>query len=128
MGVRDVLQIGIGRAEPPGLRADEAVAGMDAAGVGVDRLLQRFGIGRTQLGQLAPFEHLGGDLRPLRGQPFEDRLVGRVLPALALAPALVAELVEQDIAQLLGTTDSEILARKAVDFAFEPCCLAGKFL
>ena len=46
--------------EPPGLRADQRVAGVDAARLRVDRRLQRLGIGRAQLGELAPFEHRCG--------------------------------------------------------------------
>ena len=62
--------------------------------IGVDRLLQRVGISRLELAQLAPFEDFGGDLCPLRGEAFKDCLIGRILARFALAPALVAELVE----------------------------------
>ena len=44
---RDVHQVGVGRGEPPGLRARQAVAGVDPAGLAVDLLLQRVGIGAT---------------------------------------------------------------------------------
>ena len=42
---RDVLQVRLVRGEPPGLRADQTVAGVHAAGCRVDRCLQRFGVG-----------------------------------------------------------------------------------
>ena len=43
-----------------------------------------------------------------------------MLAALALAPALVAHLLEQDVAQLLGAADGERLPRQRVDFRFQP--------
>jgi hypothetical protein len=46
------------------LRADKAVAGVDAARIRVDRGLERIGIGALELGQLAPFEDEGGDFNP----------------------------------------------------------------
>ena len=117
---RDVLQVGIGRTQPPGLRADQAVAGVDAPRRWIDRRLQRLGICRFELRQLTPFEHLAGHLRSLRGEPLEDPDVGRILAALAFAPALVAQLVEQDIAKLLGAADGERLACQRVDLGLQP--------
>ena len=46
---RDVLQVRVGRRQPPGLRAGQAEAGVDAAGLGVDLRLQRVGVGRSSL-------------------------------------------------------------------------------
>ena len=54
---RDVLQVGIGGGEAAGLRACQRVRRVHAAGVLVDRLAQRLGVGRAQLGQHAPVEH-----------------------------------------------------------------------
>ena len=70
------------------------------------------------------FEHLAGNLGVrsvvrLRGEPFEDRLIGRIEPALALAPAFVAEPFEQHFAQLLGAADRERTAGKTVDRGFQ---------
>ncbi len=122
----NVLQVRVGRGESPGLGADEAVAGVDAAGLGIDRFLQRIGIGRLQLGQLAPLEHLVGDIRTIAGKPFEYRLIGRILPALALFPALVAKLVEQNFSQLLGAADGKFLAGEFVDLALQAAGLGCK--
>jgi hypothetical protein len=54
---RDVLEVGVGRGEAAGLGARQRVAGVDPAGFLVDLLLQRVGVGRFELGELAPFEH-----------------------------------------------------------------------
>ncbi len=100
---------------------------MHPPGLRVDRRLQRFGIGRAQFGELAPFEHLAGHLDPLPGQPFENADVGGILPALALLAALQPHLVEQDIAELLGAADGEGLAGEVMDFAFQPRGLMREF-
>ena len=62
---RDVLQIGVGRRQPPGLRAGQAEAGVDPAGLRIDLRLQRVGVGRVELGQLAPVEHQPRDIDAL---------------------------------------------------------------
>ena len=70
--------------------------------------LQRVGIGRFELGQLAPVEHQARRLgTPSRGDPLELGDVGRIDARLALAPALEAHPVEQHVAQLLGAADRE---------------------
>ena len=104
---RDVLEVRLGRGQAPGLRADQRVGGVHAAGGGVDRRLQRLGVGRAQLGQLPPIEHPRGQLHALAGEGFQHRLVGGILAALALLAALQAHLLEQHLAQLLGAADSE---------------------
>src|SRR3546814_2061596 len=92
---------------------------MDAAGRGVDLLLQRIGIGLFQLRKLAPFEDFARDRHAVAFEAFELVLVGRPVARLALAPALETELVEQYLPELLGAADRERLAREAVDFAFD---------
>ena len=123
---RDVLQVGLGRGEPPGLRADQAVACVDPPRGGIDRLLQCFGIGTAQLRQLPPFKHFAGDWSAFAVEPFEYRLVGRILPGLALLAALVAELVEQDVAELFGAADGEGLPGQFVDFALQLADFGGE--
>src|SRR3546814_18522054 len=92
---------------------------MDAAGRGVDLLLQRIGIGLFQLRKLAPFEDFARDRHAVAFEAFELVLVGRPVARLALAPALETELVEQYLPELLGAADRERLAREALDFAFD---------
>ena len=117
---RDILQIGIGRRQPPGLRADEAVAGMDAPGLRIDLLLQRVGIGRLEFGELPPFEDHARDRHAVAFEALELVLVGRPVARLALAPALEAELVEQYLTELLGTADGEGLSCLGMDRGFHP--------
>src|SRR3546814_2660372 len=45
---RDVLQVGIARRQAPGRRARLVVAGVHAAGVGIDHLRQLVGVGAAQ--------------------------------------------------------------------------------
>ena len=63
---RDVLQVRIVRRQPSGLRAGQREAGVDPPRLGVDLRLQRVGVGRLELGQLAPLEHQPGALDALR--------------------------------------------------------------
>ena len=53
----DVLQIGVGGAEPAGGRAGLAEARVQAAGGGLDQLRQRVDVGGFELGEFAIFEH-----------------------------------------------------------------------
>ena len=57
---------------------------------------------------------------PVALEPFELALVGRPVARLALAPALQAQFVEQDFAQLLGAADGKGLPRLGVDRRFDP--------
>ena len=53
---RDVLQVRIGRGQPPGRGDRHGEAGMHPPGLGIDVGDQRVGIGRFQLLQLPPFQ------------------------------------------------------------------------
>ena len=46
---RYVLQVGVVRTEPSGLRPDQRIAGVDSASAWLDRRLQGIGISRFQL-------------------------------------------------------------------------------
>ena len=116
---RDVHEIGVGRGEAAGLRAGQAVAGVDAAGARVDLLLQRVGVGRLQLGELAPIEDEPGDRHALAGQALQLGDVGRPGAGLALAAAGEAHLVEQHVAELLRGADGELAARLAANLLFQ---------
>ncbi|CAM3254884.1 hypothetical protein SPAN111604_13365 [Sphingomonas antarctica] len=124
---RDVLQIGVVRRQPPGLRPDQRITGVHPPRLGIDLLLQRVGIGRLELGQFAPVEHLACHLDALPRQPLQLRRIGRIRPRLALAPALQRHLVEQDFAQLLGAADGEFLPRQRVDFLLQNRHLPAEF-
>ncbi len=88
---------------------------MDPASVGVDLVLQGVGVSRLQLLDLPPVEHARGQVVALVGQRLQHLRVGRIGARLALALALQAHLVEQDLAQLLGRADGEALAGQLVD-------------
>ncbi len=92
---------------------------MDAAGLGIDVARQGIGIGAAQLGETAPFQNLLGDLVALGGHLFQRIDIGGPGAGLGLAPAFQAHLAEQDVAQLLGRADIEILARQLVDLGFQ---------
>ena len=117
---RNVLQIGIGGGQPPGRGRGHGIGGMHPPGLGIDIAGQRVGIGAAQLGQAAPFQHFLGDVMALGRHFFQHIDIGGPGAGLGLAPAFQAHLAEQDIAQLLGRADIEILARQLVDFGFQP--------
>ena len=117
---RDVLQVGVGRRQPPGRGRRHGEGGVDPARVRVDLLDQGVGIGALQLGQLAPFQHLDRQFVALGGQGVEHVRAGRVGAGLALlAAAVQAHLVEQHLAQLLGRADGEGVAGQLVDLLLQ---------
>ena len=87
------------------------------AAVGVDDQRQRVEVGLGQLGQLAPALDLGDDL-VLGADRLEHAGVGRVA-GLAAPLARQAELAEQDLLQLLGRAERELLAGELVDLGLE---------
>ena len=116
---RDVLQVGIGRGEPAGGRGRQRIAGVDAAGVGVDVAGQRVGVGERQLGELAPVEHGVDQLARVLGQllvggQIVEQAGARLpLPGLGVLAAGQLQLVEQDLAELLGRAEVELVAGEA---------------
>src|SRR6185437_2773439 len=117
---RDVLQVRVVRRQPPSLRSGQAEAGVDPSGLGIDLLLKRVGVGALELAQLAPFEDEGRAFDAFRGKPLELVDVGRILAALALAPALEAQAAVQHFAELLRASDRERTARRLVHALLEP--------
>jgi hypothetical protein len=90
---------------------------VQAAGLVGDQLGQRVQVCRLELRVLAPLLDLRDDL-VLRADRLEDPRVGR---EARLAAALLgqAEHVEEDVGELLGRTDRELLARERVDLRLE---------
>ena len=111
----DVLQVRIGRGEASSDRPGEGVRRMDAPGFGVDMVLQRIGIGGFQLRQLPPVQHPRRQVMPFGGQVFQHIGPGGIGPGLALDATGQAELVEQDLAQLLGAADVEAFTGQGMD-------------
>ena len=84
---RDVLQVRLGRGQPAGRGRGQRVGGVDALGVGMDVAGQRVGIGRFQLGELAPVDDLARQLVAFRRQFLEHLRRGRPLAGLGLRAA-----------------------------------------
>ena len=99
---------------------------MDAPGLRIDVLRQRFGIRRHQLGELPPFQHHVDELAVLLGQFLAGgEIVQQArarfpLPRLGLAAAGQLEVVEQEFAELLGRSEIELVPGEIVDLRFEP--------
>ena len=103
---RDVLQVRIGRRQPPGRRDRLVVAGVHAAGARIDDLRQLLGVGRAQLRQAAVIEDQARQL-VLVGDRLQRLLVGRGLAARRLHRHRQLQLVEQDRRELLGRVEAE---------------------
>ena len=84
---RNVLQIGIGRRQPPGRGRGECVVGVDAVRRRIDEAGQRVRVGRFQLRYLPPVEdHLRQHVA-LLGELFESARAGRPLAGPGLGAA-----------------------------------------
>ena len=113
---RQVLQVGVGGAEPPGGGHRLMEGGADAP-VGVDGLGQALHIGAFQLADLAPFQD-GGDDVVLFFQLFQGLGVGGPAGA-GLFARPQAQLLKQHRSQLLGGANVEGVARKGVDLRLQ---------
>ena len=111
---RDVLYVRVGRGEAPCTGRGHGEGGVDAPRLRVDLLHQRVGIGGFQLGELAPFQDFRRQV-VLRGQRLQHLGTGGVGAGLALLAALQPQLVEQDLAELLGRADVELATGQLVD-------------
>ena len=110
---RDVLQIGLGRRQAAGRGGGQRIGRVDPSGLGVDITRQRVGIGRFQLGELAPVDDLARQFVSLRREFLQDLGRGGPLAGLGLGAARKSHPAEQDVAELLGRADREALARRA---------------
>ena len=113
---RDVLEVGVRRRQPPG-RRHGLVEQRVQAPVGPDQRRQRLDVGRAELGVDPPLEDRL-DRRVDAAQLLEH---GRVRRVAGLRPAALGQpqLDEQDVAQLLGRADRELVADGRVDLALE---------
>ena len=116
---RDVLQVGIGRGEPPGGSHRLVEAGVDAA-VGGHLPRQGVHVGRLELGLLAVLQDEGGQAEAARRQLLEDvRVGGRRLGLGGAAHHRQPAAGEEHLGQLLRRVDVEGTARFRVDVALE---------
>ena len=122
---RNVLQIGIGGGKPAGGGRGQRIARVHAAGFGIDVVpeahryrwscsLESWRQSSTRLRQF----------NALCRQIIEHVRIGAPGAGRSFAPARQAHPAEQDIAQLLGRADIEVLAGERVDFRLD---LAGSF-
>ncbi len=122
---RDVLQVGFGRGQAPRGGRGKRVAGMDAAGFGVDVLRQRVRVGALELGKLPPFEQLCGQAPRVLGQVLAgDEVVehigaGTPFAGCGFLRAGQAELPEQKVRDLLRRADIELACRQRVDLVLD---------
>ena len=109
----DVLQVGVGRGEPPGGGDGLLERGVQAPGGRVDEDRQGLDVGGAELGVDAPVEQ-HGDHGVRRAELLEHLGIGRVAGLGALAARQV-QLVEEDLLQLLGAAQVELVADRRVD-------------
>ena len=117
----DVLQVRVGRGEPPGDRAGLAVGRVHASGRRVHGRGQRIDVGGLQLGELAVLDDQVHH-RMLAAQHIQDVAGGGVVPAGGLAAAvrwLEAQPVEEHLRELLRGVDVEGLADRVVDLLLD---------
>ena len=107
---RDVLHVRVGARQPPGLRDRLQERRVDARAL-VDELRQHVEVGLDQRRELAPALDLRDDL-VLVADRLQHARVGREA-GLAAALARQAELLEQDLAELLRRGDQELRRRRA---------------
>ena len=115
---RDVLQIGVVAGNAAGAGGGHGVAGVDAAGAGIDFLHQRIGVGGFELCELAPFQHAAGKFMALVRQRLQHagiRAPGAGRRALAAGEF---QFVEQHLAKLLGTAEAERAAGEFMGIDF----------
>ncbi len=115
---RDILQVRVGRGQPPRDGSRLPVGGMDPAGLRVDHLRQLVGIGGLELGQAAVVEQQFGQ-RVILGQLLQHLFVGRRRAAGGLLDHRQLELREEDLADLLGRVQVERLAGQSVGLLLE---------
>ena len=119
---RDVVQVRLVRREPSRARHGLVEGGMDPT-VGRHLGQQSLAVGRPQLLDLAVGEQVIDD-RMLAGELLERGGVGREA-GLRLLLRRQLQLVEQDLAELLGRVDVEVLAGVLDDRGSEPVALGG---
>ena len=123
----DVLQVGVGRRQPPGGGRSQRVGGVDALGARIDEARQRVGVGRFQLGELAPVEDARRQLVALLGEILEHARRGRPGAGRGLLAARQAHLAEQDVAELLGRAEVERRADQLLHLGLDPRHALGEF-
>ena len=89
-------------------------------GLRMDVFRQRVGVGRFQLGDLAPVENFAREFVALFCELIEDRGGGGPCTGLGLLAAGQSHLAEKDIADLLRAAGIDVFTGDLADFGFEP--------
>ena len=116
----DVLQIGLVRRQSSRGRRTKRIRRMHAPRGGIDVSGKRIGIGRFELGELTPFENGFRQVVTEACEFLENVGIRRPRAGLGAPSAGKREFAEQDIAQLLGRSQIEFLARVLAALFFEP--------
>ena len=103
---RDVLQVGVARAQPAGRRDALVERGVDPAVLGMHKLGQRVQVGALELRELAMLQQQGGK-RVLERQLLQDVLGRALLAAGRLLQRRQLQLVEEHLAELRPRVDVE---------------------
>jgi len=120
----DVLKVRVGRRKPAG-GSDRLVEGRVEPTVAVgDKERQSLDVSRPELRVEPPVEQLA-DHRMRRLELFEDRGVGRVAGLRPLALGQV-QLVEEDLLELLGRAEIEVVSDVEVDLRLQARHLAAE--
>ena len=110
---RDVLQVGVVAGQAPRHRHRLRIVRVHAAGAGVGHAGQLVGVGALELGERAVFEDLGRQ-RVVLGQLFQHFFIGAAGAGGGFFHHRQAQLVEKDLAQLLGAAEVERLSGNRV--------------
>ena len=111
----NVLQVRVLRRQPAGGGIRRVEGGVQAARAVVEQQWQRVHVSGFQLGELPVFQHQARDF-VLGGQAFEHvHGGGDSFPFAVFHRLGQVELVEQNVAKLLGRVDVEFLSGKLVD-------------
>ena len=125
---RDVLQIGVRRAESSRSGHRLIERGMNFTRIGMDQCRQRINIGTQQFFQAALGEELVDD-RVFAPQFLQNILTRAVISALSLLGTLIQfQPLKQDLTHLLAGIDVEGHTRQLVDLLLDLIHLCGQRL
>ena len=124
---RNVLEIGLRRAEPAGGGAGLIEAGVDPPGAAIDPLRQRVHIGVLQLLQLAVLQNEPRKLVPHGRELLQHVGIGR-RAGLGLLQHRQLMLLEQDAGQLARRIEVQVGARNPGNLLFQPAEILPQLL
>ena len=123
----DVLQIGFVARQPPGDGNGLRIVRVHAAGARVGQLGQLVGVGALELGQAAVLQQLGRQ-RVVQRQFFQHLFVGAARAGGGFLHHRHAQLVKENLTQLLGAGQVERLAGNLIRLGFQPHDALAQFV